>query len=289
MAIVKLTHAQRGVGDIELRNSSGDRKWISGKLYVSSDTLPSGYVKYGVIVAFEKSGAALLVAFDEAPTGTLFCTATGVTLPTVVSDNISTSWGTALNGTKSTYKCMNVAQVVNRCKTGAINTTPTTHPSDAYYNSASGPNTEAVFLANEEAVNIYGTYKAYIAQTRPVLKGSASGVFSKRCGKTNTKALAEDTDNTYPAAVYCHTYKVAGSRDVDGTWWLPDMYELAMMMADENYDLHHAVSDISSSVHYWSCVAYSASAAWNYINYGMSDYHTFTLTWLRARPVTLSV
>ena len=40
------------------------------------------------------------------------------------------------------------------------------------------------------------------------------------------------------------------------------------------------------SVNYWSCVAYSASNAWNYNNNGMSNNNTFTNTWLRARPVT---
>lgn len=289
MAIVLLDKSQRGVGDIELRNSSADRKWVSGRDYVSSDTLPSGYVKYGVIYGFEKNGAAMLVAFDEAPQGTLWCETTGVTLPTVVSDNATTDWGRALNGTSGSYKCMNVARVASLCETGSNNTTATTHPSNAYYQGgSSAPNTKEVFESNAEAVNLYGTYEAYVAQTRPILKSSYAGVFSKRCGKANTVALATDTSHTYSAAQYCHAYAVSGSGDAGGEWWLPDMYELAVMMEDSHYDLHHGNSGVTTSANYWSSVAGSASSAWLCNRYGMSSYRTFTDTWLRARPVTIS-
>lgn len=292
MAIVELLHSQRGVGDIELRNSSGDRKWLSGRDYVASTddaNLPDGYVKYGVIYGFEKYGAAMLVAFEEAPMGTLWCETTGVTLPTVVSDNVTSDWGKPLNGLSGYYLCMNVARVAALCKTGSNNTTATTHPSNAYHQGgSSAPNTEAVFLANDEAVNLYGTYEAYIAQTRPILKSASAGVFSKRCGKANTVALATDTSHTYPAAQFCYNYVVSGSGDAAGNWWLPDMYELAVMMADESYDLHHVLSGVTVSAAYWSCVAYSASLAWRYHHHGMSSGTALTDTWLRARPVTIS-
>lgn len=288
MAIVELTKAQRGVGDIELRNSSGTRKWISGKVYSSSDTLPSGYVKYGVIYGLEKFGAAMLVAFTDSGTGKLWCTTTtGVTLPVAST----TAWGRAISGTSGTYKCMNVARVKALCQTGSNNTVATTHPTNAYYQGGSGvaPNTEAVFLANEEAVNIYGTYDAYIAQVRPLLKGSAAGVFGLRVGKAYTKALAEDTSFSFDAAKYCHNYVVSGSGDAAGNWWLPDMYELAVLMADEHYNLHASLSGVSNGSYYWSCVPYSATHAWNYLSNGMSTNLTFTNTAPRARPVTLSV
>ena len=290
MAIVELSKAQRGVGDIELRNASGERKWISGKAYSSSDSLPSGYVKYGVIYGFEKFGAAMLVAFTDSGSGCLWCTATDITLPSAVLNNTTSSWGRAINGTSGSYKCMNVARVKSLCKTGSTNTTPTLNPSNAYYQGGAGaaPNTEAVFLANAEAINKYGTYDAYIAQVRPLLKGGLSGPFAKRCGKANTKVLAESTAYSFDAAKYCNNYIVSGSGGKVGDWWLPDMYELAMMMADEHYDLHAPLSGVSSSASYWSSVAYSTSNAWYYHNYGMSNYDSFTYTWLRARPVTLS-
>ena len=289
MAIVELTKAQRGVGDIELRNSSGDRKWISGKVYSSSDTLPSGYVKYGVIYGFEKFGAAMLVAFTDSGTGKLWCTTTtSVTLPVASTS----AWGRAINGTSGSYKCMNVARVKSLCKTDSNNTVTTTHPTNAYYQAgASGnqPNTEAMFLANDEAVNLYGTYDAYIAQVRPLLKGSAAGVFGLRVGKSYTKALAEDTSFSFDAAKYCYNYVVSGSGDAAGNWWLPDMYELAVMMADEHYNLHASLSGVSNSSTYWSCVPASATYAWGYSHSGMSSNNPFTYTSPRARPVTLSV
>lgn len=289
MAIVQLSKSQRGVGDIELRNSSANRLWISGRDYVSSDTLPSGYVKYGVIYGFEKNGAAMLVAFDEAPQGTLWCETTGVTLPTVVSDNATTDRGRALNGTSGSYKCMNVARVASLCETGSNNTTATTHPSNAYYQGgSSAPNTKEVFESNAEAVNLYGTYEAYIAQTRPILKSDSAGVFSKRCGKANTEELATATTYTFPAATLCHDYKVNGSGDAGGEWWLPDMYELAVMMEDSHYDLHHSNSGVTTSATYWSSVANDASHAWYYSSNGMPNNRTFTNTGPRARPVTLS-
>lgn len=289
MAIVLLDKSQRGVGDIELRNSSADRKWISGRDYVSSDTLPSGYVKYGVIYGFEKNGAAMLVAFNNTEYGGSstqpWCTETNVKLPV----NWTSKWGTALNGTSgsNTYKCMNVARVIYLIEQNGANTTETTHPTNAYYGSSSGPNSEAVFLANSEAVNLYGTYEAYIAQTRPILKSASAGVFSERCGKANTIALAADTDYTFSAAKACHNYVVSGSGDSVGNWWLPDMYELAVMMEDSHYDLHHSLSGVTTGVAYWSSVVYSDSDAWYYDSFGMSHHLTFTYS-IRTRPVTIS-
>lgn len=174
---------------------------------------------------------------------------------------------------------MSVGEVISRINV-SDNSSTALHPTSLNKDYGTWPMNKATFdIDTNKAKTIYGTYKNYIAQTLPIMKGSQSGVFSKRCGKQNTKEMAtktaETTGHSFPAAQYCYGIKI-GNENANH-WWLPDMYELAVMMSDNSFDKCQYVHSIlggntgRAAANRWSSVRYSASHAWIYYYKGYSN------------------
>lgn len=294
--------ANAGVGDAIAIKSGATGSSISDFIAVVGasvqSTAPSGYVWYGTVYGRENRG--LMIRSFTPTTAKWASTSEGgvtVTLSTTnhanVLANSTSSGGLMRNGLSSyngVYVGMSVGEIASR---NASSTTTYLHPSSPYNGSGNYPMGTSLFDADTNgAKTMYGTYENYIAQLLPILKGSKSGVFSKRCGKVNTKELAlySSTDGyTFPAAQYCYNFAV-GSESAHH-WWLPDMYELAVMMSDLSFErcqYAHSVigGNTSRSANRWSCVRLGSTHAWYCSSYGFSInnyfYHGFTVC-----PVTL--
>lgn len=295
--------ANAGVGDAIAIKSGATGSSISDFIAVVGasvqSTAPSGYVWYGTVYGRENRG---LMIRSFTPTSAKWAsTSEGgvtVTLSTTnhanVLANSTDDGGLMRNGLTNTsnkrYIGMSVARIA---ELNASSTTTHLHPNSPYNSNGNYPMGTSLFDADTNgAKTMYGTYENYIAQLLPILKGSKSGVFSKRCGKVNTKELAlySSTDGyTFPAAQYCYNFAV-GSESAHH-WWLPDMYELAVMMSDLSFErcqYAHSVIDgnTSRSAGRWSCVRYGSAIAWCYISYGFSHNNYFYVG-LAVCPVTL--
>ena len=280
-----------------------------------SSTPPSGYVWYGVVYGKEKGG--LMVAYhtpssqkwaEYQDTGTYGNIAAGVSITfnsTVHSNIIDTTVGGGanmmLNGLYTTYVGMSISRVIARCNISS-NTSTLLHPLSAYEYSNPPMNKTNFDADTNGAKSLYGTYENYVAQTLPMLKGSRAGCFRHRCGWKNTQQLCDYTssrayiaDNSaayaiFPAADYCRELRV-GSESVYH-WWLPDMYELAIMMRDESFAICAATvaamggSYGSTASSCWSSVRYTSTDAWLYNGRGFSRADRFYTGFL-ACPVTL--
>lgn len=294
--------ANAGVGDAIAIKSGATGSSISDFIAVVGasvqSTAPSGYVWYGTVYGRENRG---LMIRSFTPTSTKWASTSegsvSVTLSTTnhanVLANSTSSGGLMRNGLSSyngVYVGMSVGEIASR---NASSTTTHLHPNSPYNGNGNYPMGTSLFDADTNgAKTMYGTYENYIAQLLPILKGSKSGVFSKRCGKVNTKELAlySSTDGyTFPAAQYCYNFAV-GSESAHH-WWLPDMYELAVMMSDLSFErcqYAHSVIDgnTSRSAYRWSCVRYGSTYAWYYDLPGFSRYNSFYYG-LVVCPVTL--
>lgn len=280
-----------------------------------SFTPPSGYIWYGVVYGKEKGG--LMVAYhttsskkwaEYQDTGTYGNIASGASITfnsTVHSNIIDTTVGSGanmmLNGLYTTYVGMSISRVIERCNTSG-NTSTLLHPLSAYEGSNPPMNKTNFDADTNGAKSLYGTYENYVAQTLPMLKGSRAGCFRHRCGWKNTQQLCNYASSRayiannsaayaiFPAADYCHELRV-GSESVYH-WWLPDMYELAIMMRDESFAICAATvaamggSYGSAASHRWSSVRYDSTNAWYYYNLGVSSANYF-YNGVLACPVTL--
>lgn len=262
-------------------------------------TAPSGYVWYGSVYGREKRGL-MIRSFSPtsvawANTGTENVT---VTLDATNHKNVlatsTVSSGLIRNGLTNTdnevYVGISVGEIIAR---NSSSTTTHLHPNSPYYGNWNYPMGKANFDADTNgAKTMYGTYENYIAQLLPIMKGSLSGVFNRRCGKLNTKELALNNSTngySFPAASYCYTFKV-GSENANH-WWLPDMYELAVMMSDANFEkcqYAHSVigGNTSRATHRWSCIRNSSMLAWRIHPAGFSALGHFSNI-LTVCPVTL--
>ena len=272
---VFINPANAGIGDVICAKGTNGTTSTDFKIMACGTATASGkdgYVPIGIIYGKEKQGFMVMsltavgkqwAAVDGGATAGAFTP--------ITTNTVGGSANTMRNGKKHTYTCMNIKRVVELCKTDSNGTNSPLHPTNAYYQGgADSPMTKANFDANTNgAKDMYETYEAYIAQLKPILKGKAAGCFGVRCGRENTKALANPTDGiSYPAATYCYTYTTVGT--AANTWWLPDMYELALMYEDDtvtrcNKSLSKlGKSTISNASVCWSSVRYSATDAWDF-------------------------
>jgi len=84
----------------------------------------------------------------------------------------------------------------------------------------------------------YKTYDNYL-QAKMVKKSYSKGIITDKNGQSNTKGLAIMTytnhDGTispaYPAADYCNSYSVAGTKHLAGSWWLPSVWEMEQIIS----------------------------------------------------------
>lgn len=261
-------------------------------------TAPSGYAWYGSVYGREKRGL-MIRSFTPASAKWASTTEGGVTVTldatnhkNVLATSID-SGGLIRNGLSSyngRYVCMSVGEIISR---NSSSTTTHLHPNSPYNGNGNYPMGKANFDADTNgAKTMYGTYENYIAQLLPIMKGSMSGVFSKRCGKQNTKELALNNSTngySFPAASYCYTFKV-GSENANH-WWLPDMYELAVMMSDASFEkcqyVHSVIGGNTSRASYrWSCVRFGSTYAWYFSYSGFSSANSF-YNGFTVCPVTL--
>ena len=261
-------------------------------------TPPTGYVWYGTVYGREKGGL-MIRSFVPTTAKWASTTATGVavtldsTKHASVIANTTSNAGLMRNGLapyNGVYVGMSVGEIISR---NSGSTTTHLHPDSPYYNNGSYPMGKANFeLDINGAKTMYGSYENYIAQLLPIMKGSKSGVFSKRCGLANTKELANNNSTegySFPAASYCRNLQIGSEGAYH--WWLPDMYELAVMMSDDSFErcqYAHSVigGNTERSAARWSSVRLGSTNAWLYPDAGFSNgfnfYHGFTVV-----PVTL--
>lgn len=291
-----------GIGDEIAIKSDATGESISDFICVVGSsvqaTAPSGYTWYGSVYGRENRG---LMIRSFSPTSTKWASTTAANVSVALDStnhanviaNTTSSGGLMRNGLSPLWNyvlAMNVAEVISR---NTASTTTHLHPTSPYYNNGNYPMNETNFdLDVNGAKTMYGTYENYIAQMLPLMKGSKSGVFSKRCGKINTKELAlnDSTDGySFPGAQYCYTFKVAS--EGDNHWWMPDMYELAVMMNDHSFTkcqyVHSVIGgNTGRAARRWSCVRAGSTYAWLYHTFGFSHVYDF-YNGFSVVPVTL--
>lgn len=288
---------------------------VVGSTVVS--TPPSGYAWYGVVYGKERQG--LMVAHhnqasrkwaEYEDTATYGNIAAGATVTfdatqhsSIIDNTVGGGRNGMLNGNLSTNVAMSLSEVITRVNVSS-NTSTALHPSSAHLsNSTVCPMNKTNFEANVNgAKSKFGNYEAYVAQTQPLLKGYAAGCFQPRCGWINSKQMCDYSGTrayiagnsaayaVFPPAEYCRSIKVAS--EAANHWWLPDMYELAIMMRDESFaTCATTASAMGGSYHgtnsiRWSSVRNDSTSVWYYDNYGFSYVGRFLLN-LLACPVTL--
>lgn len=299
-----------GIGDaIAIKNNTtGEDKshFICVVGSTVSATAPTGYTWYGSVYGREKGGL-MIRSFKPTTAKWASTTADGEVIGTGNNGSLASSHpnvhatttsngGNMRNGNGGLWGYilgMSVGEVISRINV-SDNSSTALHPTSPYKGYGTWPMNKATFdIDTNKAKTIYGTYENYIAQTLPIMKSSQSGVFSKRCGKHNTEEMAtkpaETTGHSFLAAQYCYGIKIASENA--NHWWLPDMYELAVMMSDNSFDkcqYAHSVigGNTSRSAHRWSSVRYSATLAWYYDLGGFSNAYSFSIGFAVC-PVTL--
>ena len=162
------------------------------------------------------------------------------------------------------------------------------HPTAAYNG---GVMTESTFNLSAAAKAIYGTWWNYLRQTLRV-NGAPGTIFGMTGGGCKVHEFGRWMGRTYGASSAsgtamrdCYDYKEGG-----GTWWLPSMFEVGVLMIDEHLDLVNQNTAVMPAVdkgsHRWSCCLNDSSAAWYYRGYGMSYYYSLSYSFT-ARPVSL--
>lgn len=302
MANTIISLDKASVGDAIAIKSSATGTDKSHFIAVIADTVtsspPSGYTWYGVVYGREKNG--LMVAYHTHTSKAWATTGSGGvsipfssdTHPNIINTTVGGGLNTMLNHAKHTYVAMSLAEVISRVNVSS-NTSTLLHPSSPYVSeSTKCPMNKANFDNDTNgAKSMYGTYERYVSQTLPFLKGSKAGVFAKRCGRINTKELQTSAGGySFPAAQHCYTLAVAS--ESANHWWLPDMYELYMMMRDEAFAVCSSTCSRmgkgawSRASSRWSCVRYGSTNAWYYDGHGFSDAYYFSYGFLVC-PVTL--
>lgn len=293
-----------GIGDaIAIKNNTpGEDKshFICVVGSTVSATAPSGYTWYGTVYGRERGGLMVqsITYYTEKWANTSAANeSVGITSsshPNVYATTIGNS-GLQRNGLPSyndVFVCMSVQQIKEQFS-GSNSTA--LHPTCPYTGGTASlmPMSEANFNKDvSKAKTIYGTYENYLAQMLPIMKGSKSGVFSKRCGKLNTYEMSTTfavSGHSFPAAGICYRHKV---KDENANhWWLPDMYELAVMMSDsshERWKYAHSVlgGNTARTALRWSCIRLGDKHAWIYNDVGVSSYDGY-FDVLTVVPVTL--
>ncbi len=143
---------------------------------------------------------------------------------------------------------------------------------------------ESRFNATDNPIlfNYYLTYDNYI-QAKMVKKSYSKGIIIDKNGQSNTKKLAvvayTNHDGTaspaYPAADYCNSYGVAGTKHLAGSWWLPSVWEFEQIISKITNGISGVEQDIitkgfieagltplSVNSYYWLSCEYSSNAAW---------------------------
>lgn len=289
-----------GIGDAILLQSGMDGSSLSHFKAVAASSVqatpPSGYLWYGIVYGRERNGLMIRgLNYSAQKWASVAADGVVVTLDATKHTNVinttTTNYGYARNGLNITAnRAISVAECASRCTN---NNNTNLHPATGNFGGSIPPMGLANFNADTNgAKTLYGTYANYIAQTCPILKGTASGVFGFRCGKQNTKELALNASTegyTFPAAQYCYNYKVGS--ELSNNWWLPDMYEMYMMMCDNSFSTCLPIAtiiggNVSRFAARWSCVRSTSIAAWFYNANGFSYYTNF-LGGFTAQPVTL--
>lgn len=292
-----------GIGDaIAIKNNTtGEDKshFICVVGSTVTATAPSGYTWYGTVYGRERGGLMVqaITYFTEQWANMSDYSDVGITSsshPNVYT-NTTSDGGIMRNGltnyNNKAFVAINIGEVA-RNNNVSINSSTALHPTSPLYKNGEYPMNKATFdLDTNKAKAMYGTYENYLAQMLPIMKGSNSGVFSKRCGKQNTKELATTNSPkgySFPAAQRCYNLKIA--HENANHWWLPDMYELAVMMRDNSYErwkyAHGTLGGYASNGFRWASMQCLKTHAWCYGNVGMSDYFAFSNPYFVC-PVTL--
>ena len=315
-----------GVGDLVYCKASADPKVASNLKVIGWGTVSNAnnitidsvtYVLYSVIFGF-CNGMAYVVAKEEVTRRwSMLASDTGSEASSgstslnsgyqLVGSTISTNNNIIRNGAKGTYAGMNLNSLMQNSYTGA-NTI--LHPTAAWGPSVvmSKANFDALALGGGNAKDLYGTWENYVRQTMCIVNpGSCFAATDgdrkpHEQGKWNTYLLGQYTktspdtnaNNTgdcwYPAANYCYNYAVSGTGESASShnWWLPSMFELRMLMADEHWSKVNTcgATTLNNRLDRWSSIRCFAAEAWDYAALGWSDYDGTRYAYT-ARPVTL--
>lgn len=233
------------------------------------------------------------------------CTIAGTTLVKLIGSEVAdyTISTGARNAVKqfTTYNVMCYQRMLERARTDTTaNFNPTTrmngttqlfvaYPcSENYYNGELGDGLRENFP----------TYEDYIMACMCVPQDLDKGMMKFRDGKLMTSLLKDKTvlkkgveTYAYSAARYAYDYdaKVDGFRS--GDWWLPSMYELALLMRDITVGTTKPTdkinvalgkktgwSTINSQSSRWSSSRYDTGNEWSYNNGGFTNTSRFYLS-----------
>ena len=313
-----------GIGDVVFCLSGADPQVASNLRVIGWGTTSkanvtingSTYVPYGVIYGFV-NGMAMVAALEERSLRWAISgssenpTESGSSEPSVSRTTAITTGGRMRNGNVHTYAGMNLNSLLQNSYTGADTIL---HPSGAWDATAvmSKANFDALTPSASNAKGLYGTYENYVRQVMAV-NGTPGTVFGfhdtgikvHEQGKYNTLQLgiygpgsgtyassypgSQDDGKWYPAANYCYNYAVSGvSESGKHNWWLPSMFELAVLMTDTHRDKVNTcgVTTLSNRVTRWSSIRTPATYAWNCYSNGFS-YASYCRYAFTTRAVTL--
>ena len=132
----------------------------------------------------------------------------------------------------------------------------------------------------------FATYDAYLDACMVRLLEINKGIMQYRegkplCDKLLPKMVLKQGIETpaYTAVHYANNYDANVAEFGQGKWWLPSMYELAILMRDIRTDKKDIVNTtlaklgwttISTTSPRWSCCRFNAYYAWNYISSGLA-------------------
>ena len=267
-----------GIGDLIFKSGSTVKVIARGTASGTSISIGgSTYTLYGCIYGFA-NGEAMVVAPNAAETSAAWGS----------YPSGAPTFGTSprmRNGGSHTYVQMNTARNSGYITGGS--SAPVTLGSA--YQATSLTSSSFAGSASADIKKRYSTWWEYIRQTMRVngAPGTPFGAVGDGCKVHEFGRWMGRTyfsSSSYPAGYHCYSYNEGG-----GTWWLPSMFELAELMIDEHLDKvneNSAILSVGNSAVRWSCVCYSSSHAWLYVNYGMSSLTGFSSSYT-VRPVTL--
>lgn len=143
------------------------------------------------------------------------------------------------------------------------------------------PVSEYFYKENIQLRKRFNSYSDYLDACMVRCKENRYGIMKYKTGKEITKKLAniripsrDKMLQLFPAAYYSYNYK-ANSNDRT-EWWLPSMYELALIMKEpdkinEGLSLIPQWNTVRTDVYYWSCCPCNTYYVWFYHCDGMSD------------------
>ena len=161
--------------------------------------------------------------------------------------------------------------------------------SEAYYDGELGDGLRAN----------YPTYEAYIDACMARVWELDRGVMAHRDGKAicarlkDKKVLVRGEEKAaYSAVDWALAYDSGVPGFGKGTWWLPSMHELALLMQDITLGTKQPLdkintalgkkkgwSTISSAAHRWSCCRCNVSSAWHFNVCGFANSYYFYDRW----------